>query len=386
MYRRIYEFLNEQSKNNQLRKLNEIAARENGIITVRGERYVDMSSNDYLGFSGHPHIKKRAIEYIRKYGSSGSASRLLSGNFEYHEALERRIAQWQHKESALLFGNGYIANATIIPAISTSNTIIFADKYIHASIIDGIRLSGSRFVRYRHNDMAHLNALLQKERSKYADALIIAESVYSMDGDIAPVADLIALKKEYNAALYIDEAHAVGVFGAGGSGIIDNREIAADVDVILGTFGKALGNYGAFAALNKKLRQYLINRGRGFIFSTSLPPSIIGGVEGALDLLETEPQRREELIAKTAFFRDELEKAGVKYEVMGNSQIVPLIIGAADKTVALSNNLLRRGFYALPIRPPTVPANSSRIRFSMTYNVTRQQILKLIKVLNDYAV
>ena len=378
----IQEFINKQKKQNLLRKLNPINfAPENNII-INNKRLIDFSSNDYLSLAQHPYLKQKSIEFIEKYGTSSSASRLLSGNYEYHVLLEEKIAKLKKKESGLIFGNGFIANTSLISALAQRDDVIFADKLVHASIIDGIILSRSKFFRFNHNDIQHLEDLLKKQRKNFKNALIITESVFSMDGDLAPLKDLVKLKELYDTFLYVDEAHATGVFGPDGAGLIDELRISDKVDVIMGTFGKALGSYGAYIAVSDILKQYLINKARGFVYSTALPASVIGASLAAIELLEKEPFRREQLISNSKYFKNNLIKAGI--QVIGDSQILPVLISDTERTVKLSQQLIEAGFYILPIRPPTVPEGSSRLRISLTYNHSKVILDRLSGILIKY--
>ena len=319
------------------------------------------------------------MEFTEQYGTGGRASRLLSGNFEYHILLEEKIAELKNKEAGLIFGNGYITNTTVIPALSGRDTIIFADWLVHASIIDGIILSRSNYFRFNHNDMGHLEQLVERERNKYKNVLIITESIFSMDGDKAPLQELVELKEKYDALLYVDEAHATGIFGPKGSGLVEEAGLSDKCDIIMGTFSKALGSYGAYIATSKLMKEYLVNKTRGFIFSTALPPSVIGASIAGIELLKKEPNRREELLDKCEYFRNKLLKEGL--EVSGDSQIIPIIIGDIEKTVYIAEELLDNGFYVLPIRPPTVPEGSSRLRLSVTYDHPVKALDKFVEVL-----
>lgn len=372
-------FLEKQKELNLLRSLKTIEQSKDNIITINNRPYIDFSSNDYLSLADHVYVKQKSIEFTEKYGTSASASRLLSGNFEYHVLLEDKIAQLKKKETGLIFGSGFIANTSVIPALMQRHDVIFADKLVHASIIDGIILAACKFYRYDHNDMTHLEMLLKKERSHYKNVLIITESVFSMDGDIAPVDQLVELKKKYNALLYIDEAHATGIFGQTGAGIVEQYGLSEEVDIIMGTFGKALGSYGAYLTLADDLKQYLINRARGFIFSTSLPPGVIGACLAAIELLEKEPERRAQLLQKSNDLRIKLKNAGL--EVTGESQIIPVLLHDTAKVIEVSRKMLEAGFYILPIRPPTVREGMARIRLSIVYNHSAETLNKMLELL-----
>ncbi len=376
MHNFINTFLKEQENKNLLRRLRVINKKKDVVLKINNKSYIDFSSNDYLSLSGHKVLIKTAKQYTAKYGTGGNASRLLSGTMEFHIELENKIAKLKQKESGLLFGNGFIANTTIIPALLNKRDVIFADRLVHASIIDGILLSGCKFFRFKHNDMNHLEHLLKNERKNYEKALIITESVFSMDGDIADLKSITALKNKYNALLYVDEAHATGIFGKTGAGIIEELGLTEETDIIMGTFGKALGSYGAYVVSDFALRNYLINKSRGFIYSTALPASVIGASIAAIDLLKKEPFRRKDLLSNSDYLRNSLKKFGIK--TIGETQIIPVIIGDSTVAVKIAEQLIQKGYFVLPIRPPTVPYNSSRIRLSLNYKHSKKIIDKFI--------
>ncbi|MFC1566517.1 8-amino-7-oxononanoate synthase [bacterium] len=376
---RIGKFLQARKDSNLLRKLNPYSKSENGYIYINNKKYADFSSNDYLGLATHPKIIQASSYAAQNIGTGARASRLLSGSLELHHKLEEKAAEFKQKPAALIFNSGYQANVGIISAIFNKEDVIFADKLCHASIIDGIKLSGSKLFRYRHNDSEHLEILLKKERAKYKEALIITESVFSMDGDIAPLTDIAFLKNKYNAFFIVDEAHATGIYGKNGSGIIEEQKLIDQVDIIIGTFGKALGSFGGYAACSKDIRDFLINSARSFIYSTALPPSTISANIASLDIIKTEPKLRQTLLENVSFFRSLLKN--IPYETIGITQIVPIIIGQNKKTINLSSHLQDQGYWALPIRPPTVPENKARLRFSITTCHTKETLKKLTEVL-----
>ncbi len=379
----IKDFINKQKKLNLLRELKVITYKDEHYIQVGNKKYIDFSSNDYLSLSTHPYLKKRSIEFTEKYGTGGNASRLLSGTFEYHILLEEKIKSLKNKEEGLIFGSGFIANSTIIPSLVKEGDIIFADRLVHASIIDGILISKARFFRYKHNDIEHLEYLLKKERNKYKNSIIITESIFSMDGDKARLKDIVFLKNKYNSFLYVDEAHSTGIFGKNGAGLIEEEKLSNEVEIIMGTFGKALGSYGAYITCNKDIKKFLINKARGFIYSTALPPGVIGASIGGIEMLTKEPFRRKKLLANSKYLRDRLKENGIV--VKGDSPIIPIIIGDTEKTITIAKKLRDLSFYILPIRPPTVPQNSSRLRISLNYSHSKDIINNFIeKFLNIY--
>lgn len=370
---RIKEFLDKRREQALLRSLRMFSFREKGFIFIDEKRYIDLSSNDYLGLSSHPYLKNIGMEAIKKFGSGVCASRLLSGEIELFGILEKRLADLKQKESALVFNSGYQANLGIISSLCGKGDIVFSDRLNHASIVDGILLSGAKLIRFNHNDAKHLEGLLKKYRTEFRTSLIITESVFSMDGDIAPIKLIVELKKKHNSMLMVDEAHATGVFGERGAGIVNAYKLNADVDIIMGTFGKALGSFGAYLACSKLIRDFFINTCRGLIYSTALPPAVIASNIAAIDIMEREVFRRQVLLEKAEYLRKQLKARG--FNVLGNSQIVPVVIGDGAKTVLISERLREKGYWALPIRPPTVPEGSSRIRFSLNY-YHRKSMLK----------
>ncbi|MFH1877761.1 MAG: 8-amino-7-oxononanoate synthase [Candidatus Omnitrophota bacterium] len=358
-----------------------LSRKQDNRIAYNGREYIDFSSNDYLSLAGHPELRKAAGEGLtRAVGTS--ASRLITGTTPLHALLEEEIASFKNKPAALIFNTGYQANLGIISAVSEKKDVIFSDRLNHASIVDGIRLSGSDFFRFRHNDTGHLTALLEKYRGRYDNALIITESLFSMDGDIAPLKAITELKKRFDSILMVDEAHASGVFGENGSGLTGAYDISPDVDIIMGTFSKALGGFGAYAALSNEMRDHMINHSRSFIYSTSLPECIISADLAALGLVKNEPFRRKTLLLNAEYMRNELKASGIS--VTGKSQIIPLITGSNDEAVRLSLYLREKGFWAVPIRPPTVPRGKARVRVSLTYNHSKETIDSFIDAIKKY--
>jgi len=373
---RIEDTLKDRREKGLLRSLCPADRRADGGICIEGRDYVDLSSNDYLGLSSHPKLKKASRDAADSLGTSGSASRLLSGDLKLHHDLEEGVASFKSKESALLFNSGYQANTGIISAIYGRSDVIFSDRLNHASIVDGISLSGAKLFRFRHNDPRHLESALKEERGKFKEALIITESIFSMDGDRAPLKELVDLKEKYDCRMMVDEAHATGIFGAHGSGVVEEDGLEDRVDFIMGTFGKALGGFGAYMASTKYITEYLVNFCRSFIYSTSLPPSVIAVNMASVKIVKSEPWRRKGLLENAAYLRGELEELGLN--VRGSSQIVPLIIEGTEEAAGLSERLKGAGYWALPIRPPTVPEGESRIRFSLTYNHTKDILRGLV--------
>jgi 8-amino-7-oxononanoate synthase len=363
-----------------LRSLFPLEGSQRGLIKTNRKTLIDFSSNDYLGLADHPALIEGAKKAMEKWGTGARASRLMSGDLEIHHRLESAIAALKGKEAGLLFGSGYLANTGIIPALCGSDDVIYSDRLNHASIVDGVLLSRARFYRFRHNDLNHLEDLLKSHRSRYRRALIVVESLYSMDGDLAPVPELLELRGRYAAMLMIDEAHATGVFGVKGEGVISQTGADA-VDVILGTFGKALGGYGAFVAVSNQMRQFLLNRARTFIFSTALPPAVIGANLAAVKLLDEEPERRS-LVCELASELRRALKDDLGLNTPSESQIVPVIVGDSRSALNLAGSLRDAGFFVKAIRPPTVPEGKARIRLSVTANHSAGDVRRLLEALS----
>ncbi len=373
MQRTIENELKEIGSRGLLRSTRLISGRQTAHVTCNGRDVLLLCSNNYLGLAGHPALAAASIAAIEKYGTSSGASRLVSGTMELHERLESAVATFKMSEAALLFNSGYAANTGIIPALVGRGDVVFSDRLNHASIVDGILLSGARLVRYPHNDHRQLAALMEKH--SVGRSLIVSDGVFSMDGDIAPLAELVTLKRRYGALLMVDDAHGSGVLGERGRGSADLQGVSRDVDVQMGTFGKALGGFGAYAAVSAELRSLLINRARSFIFSTSLPPSVLAASLAAVELVQT-PEGdglREQLHVNSRNFRNSLSVAGFRIPD-GTTQIVPIVIGAADITMQFSEELLADGLFAQGIRPPTVPSGTCRLRFTLMATHTRDDI------------
>lgn len=334
---------------------------------------INFSSNDYLGLSKHPLLIAKAQEYAQRYGIGSTASRLVTGTYPIHEELEKKLADLCQREAALLFNSGFQANATILPALLDRRSLVIGDRLIHNSLLQGILASRAHFIRYRHNDWDHLENILKRETQKeYSSIVIASETIFSMDGDCSDVDRLVQLSKDYHAILYLDDAHAFGVFGWG---------FAAprhDVDIVVGTFGKAIGSFGAFVVCSEKIKAYLVNFCSGFIYTTSLPPPVIGSITAALDLIPTLTQEQATLQTQSRQLRSQLQAYG--YDVGSSmSQIIPLMIGDEAKTLDLSRWLEGLGILATAIRPPTVP--TARLRFALSCHHTPTHIQTLVNAI-----
>lgn len=377
----VEDHLQELNNRSLLRSLRSIRDRRGCSIVIDGKEYVDFSSNDYLGLADHPYLREEAMRMAKCYGTSASASRLMSGDLMIHRELENRVARFKTKESGLVFGSGYLANVGVIPALVGKGDVVFSDSLNHASIIDGCRLSGAHIICYDHCNMIDLSNVLERRRRSYDRALVVSESIYSMDGDHAPLHDLVYLKTQHGALLMVDEAHATGVCGRNGAGLVGAEGLVDQVDIIMGTFGKALASYGAYVVAAKYVIDYLINKARSFVFSTALPPSVVGASIAALDLVEQEPGRRKRLMESTKYFRELLKDKGV--ETKGCWQIVPVMVGGDREAIEVSRALEDAGIYAVPIRPPTVPHGESRLRFSVTVHHSRESLNQVTTLLHS---
>ena len=343
------------------RSMRVIKGAQGSRVELDGRQVILLCSNNYLGLADHPALKRAAVEGVA-LGVGSGASRLVSGTMELHERLESRIASFKGTEKALLFNSGYSANTGIISALVGRGDAIFSDRLNHASIVDGAQLSRAGFYRYPHRDTAALERMLQEKGGK-GRRLIVTDGVFSMDGDIAPLEKLVHLAREYGALLMVDDAHGSGVLGASGRGSGELCGVMDGIDIHMGTLGKGLGSFGAYAAASATICDYLVNKARSFIFSTSLPPAVLAASIAALDLVDSPEggELREKLSGNVAFFKERLQAAG--FQTMGSeTQIVPIFVGPAEATMEFSRRLLEQGVFVQGIRPPTVPAGSCRLR------------------------
>lgn len=339
---------------------------------------INLSSNDYLGLSQHPQLKEAATQALQQYGTGSGGSRLMCGNTALHEKLENELADFLGYEGTLVFGSGFLANLGVLSTLSDKNTIIFFDKLNHASLIDGVRLSEAKWKSYRHNDAKKLESLLRQNQDIYNDMIVVTDSLFSMNGDVAPLQEIRELCNKYGATLVVDEAHAIGIFGERLNGLAQ----AVKPDIITGTFSKSFGSYGGFAACSGEIKKLLINKARSFIYSTSLPPSVIAASNAALCIIKNDSTLGPELLQRARFFYDKLAAYGFELLPL-ESQIIPVIIGDNEKTLSLSETLKQENIYAKAVRPPTVPKNSARLRLSVTlshsYDTLEQVAEKLKK-------
>ncbi len=346
------------------RRLVTIDSAQGPWVTIEGRNVLLLCSNDYLGLANHPRLRRAAIDAVEQYGVGSRASRLVSGSMALHNELERRIAGFKGAASALLFNSGYAANTGIIPAAAGEGDVIFSDSLNHASIIDGCRLSRAKTVVYRHRDMNHLEALLVRH-NHVRRKLIVTDSVFSMDGDIAPLPEIVSLAERHGAVVMVDDAHATGVLGGAGRGSVEHFGLFGRVHIQMGTFGKALGSFGAYIAAERDIVEYALNKARSFMFSTSMPPAICAASIAAIDIVQQEPERRKTLWENRKRLVDGLHSLGIQTGA-SETPIIPISVGANDKTLSISKKLFDAGVFATAIRPPTVPDGSSRIRTTIT--------------------
>jgi len=354
------------------RTLKSLRGPQSATTIIDEKRVLQFSSNNYLGLADHPRLKAAAQEAIDSCGSSSGASRLICGNLELNEKLEGKIAKLKKKDNALLFNTGYMANIGIISTLMGEEDVIFSDEFNHASIIDGCVMSKAQVRVYPHKDMDALEDLL-KESKQSKHRLIVTDGIFSMDGDIVPLPELVSLAKKYECMLMVDDAHATGVLGANGGGTGEHFSLEDEIDISMGTFGKALGGFGAFVAGSYMLREFLINRARPFIFTTGLPPAVIASGIAALELLEVEPEIRAKLWENVGFFKNGIKELG--FDILNSeTQIIPVLVGDASLTMQMGEMLLKEGVFIQGIRPPAVPQSSSRLRITIMATHTIREL------------
>ena len=354
-------------------------------ISRDGRRLLNLSSNDYLGLASERRLAEEFADSLHSTSSGGgwlplssSSSRLLTGNHEAYGALEERLAAMYGRESALVLSSGYHMNSGVLPALCDRKTLILADKLVHASLIDGIRLCEGRCVRFRHQDYAQVESILEKEAGAYERIFIVTESIFSMDGDLAPLQRLVEIKRRWpSVMLYVDEAHAVGVRGANGLGLAEECGCIGDIDLLCGTFGKALASVGAYVVCDRVIKEYLVNKMRTLIFTTALPPVNVAWSLFIMERLQRFGGRRVHLDRISSMLREAFALRGM--QMPSGSHIIPMIIGSSADAVLRAEDMQRHGFYVLPIRPPTVPEGTSRLRFSLTAALKEEDIAKLIE-------
>lgn len=352
---------------------------DGGRFQLHGLNVVNLSSNDYLGLSRHPDVVKSFVEGALKYGVSTCASRLVCGGRDFYREVEDKIARWKGTESALLFQSGYHANLGVIPAIVGKDDAVFSDELNHASIIDGCRLSGARVYVYRHNDVEHLESLMRSVNARRK--LIVTDTVFSMDGDRAPLEDIVEVKERYGAFLMVDDAHGTGVFGKEGEGVVKEKGLTDAVEIQMGTFSKSGGCFGAYIAVSERLKALIVNRARSFIFSTALPPPIVCAISTSIDVMKKERWRAERVLSLARRIRSSASFMGIR--TRGDTQIVPLIFGDSERTMLIADKLINMGFFVRGIRPPSVPEGTSRIRVSPSAEHSDEEIDGFISALKE---
>ena len=364
VWREMRDALEEMARADLLRRPVELESACGPRVTVAGRRLVCLCSNDYLSLASDPAVRAAAAEAIEQWGVGAGASRLVSGTTSLHVRLEQRLAEFKHTAAAVVTSTGWMANRVAVGALAGAGDLILCDKLSHASIIDAAVSSGARVRTFAHRDTGRLEALLARGRASAGRCLIMTDSLFSMDGDLAPLAELVEIKDRYDAQLLIDEAHATGVLGDGGRGAAELLGVEERIDATVGTLSKALGAMGGFVAGPAELVDTIRNTGRAFIYTTAPPAALCAAVLAGLDIVEAQPQRRRRVLALAAGLRDRLGAAGLVTGEAG-SQIMPVVIGSPGEAVRVSGKLFDRGVLVPAIRPPTVPRGTSRLRVSV---------------------
>ncbi|MBA2507061.1 MAG: 8-amino-7-oxononanoate synthase [Thermoleophilaceae bacterium] len=378
----IEDRLEELRRSGLYRKLRMVSGPQGPRVLLNGKPVLLLCSNNYLGLADHPRVRQSAADAAMRWGVGAGASRLVSGNMTVHRRLEEMLADFKGTEGCVLFGSGYLANTGVVSSLAREGDLVFSDELNHASIVDGCRLSRAETFVYRHKDMDHLEWGLAQAKGR--GALIVTDGVFSMDGDVAPLEDIVELAGAYDTRVMVDDAHGTGCMGPDGRGSVAAAGLEQEVDVIVGTLGKALGSYGAFACCDRTMAKYLVNTARSLIFSTALPPPAVAGAMAALELLNEEPRRVERLARNSRVMREQLAENGV---VTGDdqTQIVPVIIGAAADAMSVCEELLAQGVFAQAIRPPTVAEGSSRLRIAVMSSHTKSELTDAARLIGRLA-
>jgi 8-amino-7-oxononanoate synthase len=362
------------------RRMRMISGPQGPRVLLDGRPVLLLCSNNYLGLADHPRVREAAAEAAMRYGAGAGASRLVSGNMRIHRRLEERLAEFKGYRSALLFGSGFLANTGVVQALARPGEVVFSDALNHASIVDGCRLAGAETFVYDHADIDHLAWGLREAEGR--GSLIVTDGVFSMDGDVAPLTEIVELARRYDARVMVDDAHGTGTIGPNGRGSVAAAGLEDEVDLLVGTLGKSLGSYGAYVCCDRSMAKYLVNTARTLIFSTALAPPQVAAAMAALELLREEPRRVERLQRNARVLRDALGEHGLPTGD-GDTPIVPAIVGDADTAVAASDRALERGVFAQAIRPPTVPDGSSRLRLTVMASHTKAELREAAKVVAD---
>ena len=367
----IEERLEEIKERGLYRKMRMISGPQGPRVLLDGRPVLLLCSNNYLGLADHPRVREAAAEAAMRYGAGSGASRLVSGNMTIHRRLEEQLCEFERADACVLMGSGYLANAGVISALAREGDVVFSDALNHASIVDGCRLARAETFVYDHCDPDHLEWGLRQAEGR--GSLIVTDGVFSMDGDVAPLPEIVELAQRFDARVMVDEAHGTGCVGPEGRGAVADAGLEGEVDVIVGTLGKALGSYGAYVACDKPIAEYLVNSARTLIFSTALPPPAVAAALASLELLRAQPRRVDKLQRNAAVLREALAERGID---CGDSetQIVPLVVGDAAAAVQASERALERGVFAQAIRPPTVPEGSSRLRLAVMASHTKTEL------------
>lgn len=362
------------------RRMRVVQGPQGDRVVVDGRELLLLCSNNYLGLAEHPQVRAAAADAALRWGAGSGASRLVSGNLRIHGELEERLAAFKGSQAALLFGSGYLANLGVVSALAGTGGVVFSDALNHASIVDGCRLARAETFIYRHCDLDHLEWGLRRAQGR--PSLIVTDGVFSMDGDVAPLPGLVELARRHRTRLVVDEAHATGTVGPGGRGAVAAAGLHGDVDVIVGTLGKALGSYGAFVCCDAVTAEFLVNTARPLIFSTALPPSAAAAAMAAVEVVESEPGRVRRLHENAALLRGELAARGAS-TAASVTQIIPLVLGDATRTMAVCEAAIEAGVFAQAIRPPTVPEGTSRLRLTVMATHAPSDLRRAAEVLAD---
>lgn len=378
----ISEELKELEKSGLYRRLRTITSNQEAHVTIGGKDYVSFSSNNYLGLASHKKVKEAAVSAIQKYGCGAGASRLIVGTMELHTKLEERIAQFEGKPAAILFCSGYVANVGVVTALVGHGDAIIVDRLNHASIVDAARLSGARLLVYPHKDMDRLESILKRYKKRYKKKLIVTDSVFSMDGDFAPLPEIVELAKHYSAMVMVDEAHATGIIGESGRGVAEHFGVTKKIDIIMGTLSKSVGSLGGFVVGSKELISYLQNKAHSFIYTTALPPAVCAASIAALDIIETESELREKFWVRVNMVKDGLKNIG--FNLMNTeSHIIPVLVRDAKTTMEISRYLYENGVLIPGIRFPTVPQGTARLRITVMATHTHSDVNKLLTICEE---
>ncbi|HEX8073618.1 MAG TPA: 8-amino-7-oxononanoate synthase [Thermoleophilaceae bacterium] len=372
------ELLDDLRDRGLYRKLRMISGPQGARVLLDGKPVLLLCSNNYLGLADHPRVREAAADAAMRWGAGAGASRLVSGNMTVHRRLEDQLVEFKRAEACVLFGSGYLANSGVISALAQEGDVVFSDALNHASIVDGCRLARAETFVYDHCDPDHLEWGLREADGR--GSLIVTDSVFSMDGDIAPLEELVELAQRYDARIMVDEAHATGCVGPGGRGAVADAGLEDEIDLLVGTLGKALGSYGAYVCCEREMAKYLVNRARTLIFSTALPPPAVAAAMASLEILREQPERVDKLHRNSRVLRDALAAQGVE---AGDSetQIVPLVVGDAGEAMDACERALAGGVFAQAIRPPTVPDGTSRLRLAVMASHTRSELRRAAEVL-----